>query len=35
MMNLNNSKTKRIIAGILAVLLALAMIIPMAVTALA
>ncbi len=35
MMNLNNSRTKRIIAGILAVLLALAMIIPMAVTALA
>ncbi len=35
MMNLNNSKTKRIIAGILAVILALAMIIPMAITALA
>lgn len=34
MMNRKSSKTKRIIAGILAVLIALAMVIPMALSAL-
>ena len=34
MLNLNNSKTKRVIAAVIAVILVAAMIIPLAVTAL-